>query len=65
MRETGHREFVEASDEALRASSVKGTPTMAINGTLVPTENQALYADRSRLYRHLRARTAGEDRGPR
>ncbi|MGW7456942.1 DsbA family protein [Streptomyces sp. NPDC054797] len=65
VRETGHREFVEASDEALRASSVKGTPTMAINGTVVPTENQALYTDRSRLYRHLRARTAGEARGPR
>ncbi|MEW2136307.1 thioredoxin domain-containing protein [Streptomyces sp. NPDC005409] len=64
VQETAHRQFVEASDEALGAS-VKGTPTMAINGTVVPTENQALYTDRSRLYRHLRARTGGEVRGPR
>lgn len=52
--ETKHRDFVEASDEALNRSPVKGTPTMEINGVLVPSGSHALYSDRNRLYRHLR-----------
>ncbi|MFD5620413.1 thioredoxin domain-containing protein [Streptomyces yangpuensis] len=56
--ETKHREFVEASDEALDKSEVEGTPTMAINGSLVRTDSRGLYDDRDRLYRRLRKATA-------
>ncbi|MFG2977214.1 DsbA family protein [Streptomyces sp. NPDC048331] len=52
--ETKHRDFVEAADEALRASPVPGTPAMAIDGALVPSDRSELYTDRSSLYRHLR-----------
>ncbi|MEJ8646199.1 thioredoxin domain-containing protein [Streptomyces sp. MS1.HAVA.3] len=52
--ETKHRDFVEASEEALDRSPVEGTPTMEVNGVVIPTSNQALYTDRNRLYRHLR-----------
>ncbi|MEU5149810.1 thioredoxin domain-containing protein [Streptomyces yangpuensis] len=56
--ETKHREFVEASDEALDKSEVEGTPTMAINGALVRTDSRGLYDDRDRLYRRLRKASA-------
>ncbi|MFD6225729.1 DsbA family protein [Streptomyces sp. NPDC060232] len=52
--ETRHREFVEASDQALDTSGVTATPTMAINGALVPSGSRALYEDRDRLHRRLR-----------
>lgn len=56
--ETKHREFVEAADEAMSNSPAEGTPTMAVNGALVPTDSRGLYDDRDRLYRHLRKAAA-------
>ncbi|KPI32869.1 hypothetical protein OV450_6899 [Actinobacteria bacterium OV450] len=52
--ETKHEDFVEAADEVLRTSRVPGTPAMAINGSLVPSDSRDLLTDRSRLYQHLR-----------
>lgn len=49
-----HRDFVEASEEALDRAPVEGTPTMEVNSVVVPMGNQALHTDRNRLYRHLR-----------
>ncbi|MDX6760958.1 thioredoxin domain-containing protein [Streptomyces sp. F8] len=56
--ETKHHAFVAAADEAMRASPAEGTPTMAVNGALVPTDSRGLYEDRDRLYRHLRKAAA-------
>ncbi|MFG2989586.1 DsbA family protein [Streptomyces sp. NPDC048257] len=56
--DTKYRDFVEAADEVLTTSSVKGTPTMAINGTLIPTGSRALYTDRNSLYRRLKKASA-------
>ncbi|WP_051779424.1 DsbA family protein [Streptomyces sp. NRRL S-241] len=52
--DTKYRDFVEAADEAMSKSPAKGTPTMAINGTLVPSGSRAYYTDRSSLSRHLK-----------
>ncbi|MFB7172444.1 DsbA family protein [Streptomyces sp. NPDC056254] len=58
VRETAHREFVEASDRALDASGVTSTPTMAINGALVTSGGRGLYEDRDRLHHRLREAAA-------
>ncbi|MFI1650977.1 DsbA family protein [Streptomyces avidinii] len=59
--DTKYQDFVEAADDAMSRSPAKGTPTMAINGTLVPPGSRAYYTDRSSLYRHLKkvARATG------
>ncbi len=52
--DTKYRDFVEAADAAMSTSPAEGTPTMAINGTVVPSGSRAYYTDRSSLSRHLK-----------
>ncbi|MFF3091482.1 thioredoxin domain-containing protein [Streptomyces nojiriensis] len=59
--ETKHRDFVEAADEVLRRSPVRGTPSMAIDGAFVPSDSHALFTDRNRLYRRLKKAARAEE----
>ncbi|MFD0265273.1 DsbA family protein [Streptomyces sp. NPDC127106] len=55
VRTARHREFVEAADEALGRSWVRGTPSMEVNGWPVTEDDRDVMDDGAALRRYLKS----------
>ncbi|MFD7624847.1 DsbA family protein [Streptomyces sp. NPDC059851] len=62
VRAARHRQFVEAADQALGRSWVRGTPSMEVNGWPVKEGDRDVMDDGGALRRYLKS---AEDRPPR